>query len=134
MRDQHALHARSDRPEAILAELDAHADRAVRARVREAVAHLMEIHREVLARALELASDDALGGVALTTRLADDAVDEGAGGGRFRAVPERYLRLPDRALAGAPWENLQVPVGSAFFFRHSGTGRVTALSEPGGRH
>jgi hypothetical protein len=74
MRDQHTLHARSDRLEAILSELDAHAEQAVRARVREAVAHLMEIHREALARLLELASDEALGGVALMTRLADDPV------------------------------------------------------------
>ena len=40
-----------------------------------------------------------------------------AGGGRFRAVPERYLHDPGRPLSTSDWERLGVPVGSAFFLR-----------------
>lgn len=40
-----------------------------------------------------------------------------AGGGRFRAVPERYLHDPARPLTTAEWETLGIPVGSVFFLR-----------------
>jgi len=40
-----------------------------------------------------------------------------AGGGRYRAVPERYLHDPDRPLAIADWARLGIPVNSAFFLR-----------------
>ena len=40
-----------------------------------------------------------------------------AGGGRYRAVPERYLHDPDHPLAPADWEGLGIPVSSAFFLR-----------------
>jgi Family of unknown function (DUF5947) len=49
-----------------------------------------------------------------------------AGGGRLRAVPERYLTDPDRPLADADWDALQVPVSTAFFFRNTDLGRVVA--------
>lgn len=52
---------------------------------------------------------------------------EGAGGGRFRAVPQRYVRLPEFAAASQEWESLQIPIGLAFLFRSSATGRVTAF-------
>jgi hypothetical protein len=52
-------------------------------------------------------------------------VSEGAGGGRFRAVPERYWRL-DADLT-APWDLMDIPVGIAFFFVNSSLGRVAAL-------
>lgn len=51
---------------------------------------------------------------------------EGAAGGRYRAVPERYLRDPDRRLDDADWEDLQIPVTTAFFFTNSALGRVVA--------
>jgi hypothetical protein len=51
---------------------------------------------------------------------------EGAGGGRFIAVPDRCEALSS-PLAGEAWEALQIPIGLAFFFRNSGTGRVTAF-------
>jgi hypothetical protein len=36
-------------------------------------------------------------------------------GGRFRAVPDRYLTDPRHPITPAAWEQLQVPVGIAFF-------------------
>jgi hypothetical protein len=38
-------------------------------------------------------------------------------GGRFRAVPDRYLYDPDRRLSAAEWGSLGIPVGAAFFLR-----------------
>ena len=52
-------------------------------------------------------------------------ISEGAGGSRFRAVPERYVRL--EADVAAPWELMDIPVGIAFFFLNSALGRVAAL-------
>jgi len=52
---------------------------------------------------------------------------EGADGLRFRAVPERYLLLPELAAARDALDALQIPVGLAFFFRNSATGRTTAF-------
>ena len=52
---------------------------------------------------------------------------EGAGGARFRAVPQRYQLLPGFATASEEWEWLQIPIGLAFFFRNSATGRMTAF-------
>lgn len=51
----------------------------------------------------------------------------GAGGGRYRAVPDRVLRDPSLVVTDAEWDALQVPVGMAFFFRNSALGRVVAL-------
>jgi hypothetical protein len=50
--------------------------------------------------------------------------DPGAGRGRFRAVPERYLRDPARPLTAADWADLEVPVGLAFFLYSSARGEV----------
>jgi hypothetical protein len=52
---------------------------------------------------------------------------EGAGGARFRAVPTRYVLLPEAAAAGPAWDALDLPIGLAFFFRNSATGRTTAF-------
>lgn len=51
---------------------------------------------------------------------------EGAGGGRFRAVPDRYLALSS-PLADDAWDGWQIPIGLAFFFRNGDTGRITAF-------
>jgi hypothetical protein len=48
----------------------------------------------------------------------------GAGGARFRTVPERYLRAGDLAMTQAQWDGFQIPVGIAFFFHSSSAGRV----------
>jgi hypothetical protein len=50
--------------------------------------------------------------------------DPGAGRGRYRAVPERYLRDPARPLTAAEWGELDVPVGLAFFLNSSRRGQV----------
>jgi hypothetical protein len=52
---------------------------------------------------------------------------EGAGGARFRAVPDRYMSLADFALSTAQWEALQIPVGVAFFFMNSTLGHIAAF-------
>jgi len=45
-----------------------------------------------------------------------------AGHGRYRAVPDRYLADPSRTMPAAQWDQLQVPVGLAFFLRSSREG------------
>jgi len=50
--------------------------------------------------------------------------EPGAGRGRYRAVPERYLRDPARPLTAAEWAELDVPVGLAFFLHSSQRGQV----------
>lgn len=52
---------------------------------------------------------------------------EGAGGGRFRTVPERVLHDPALQLDEAAWNALGVPVRLAFFFLHSGLQRCVAI-------
>jgi len=48
-------------------------------------------------------------------------------GVRFRAVPDRYVLVPDFTPAGTAWDALLIPVGLAFFFRSSTTGRMTGF-------
>jgi uncharacterized protein DUF5947 len=58
---------------------------------------------------------------------------DGAGGGRYRAVPERYLHDPAHPLTAADWEALRIPVATAFFFTNTDLGRVVAgYPSPGG--
>jgi hypothetical protein len=45
-----------------------------------------------------------------------------AGRGKYRAVPDRYLADPSRVMPAAQWDQLQVPVGLAFFLRSSRAG------------
>lgn len=52
---------------------------------------------------------------------------DGAGGGRYLAVPERYLRFSGFELSAAQWDSLQIPVSVAFFFVNSELGRVAAF-------
>jgi hypothetical protein len=42
-----------------------------------------------------------------------------AGRGRYRAVPDRYRHDPVRQLTVAQWDEFEIPVGLAFFFRSS---------------
>jgi hypothetical protein len=49
-----------------------------------------------------------------------------AGGGHFRLVPDRRLRLADFQLDDVAWEELRLPVEMAFFFHSSDAGRVVA--------
>jgi hypothetical protein len=50
-----------------------------------------------------------------------------AGRGRYRAVPDRYLSDPGRTLTAAQWDQLEVPVGLAFFLRSSSAERVAGF-------
>lgn len=51
----------------------------------------------------------------------------GATTGRFCAVPDRYLTDPEHRLDDGAWEQLQIPVGVAFFFRNAALDRLVAL-------
>jgi Family of unknown function (DUF5947) len=50
-----------------------------------------------------------------------------AGRGRYRAVPDRYLADPDRTLTVAQWDELEIPVGLAFFLKSSSADRITGF-------
>jgi hypothetical protein len=52
---------------------------------------------------------------------------KGAAQGRYRSIPDRYLHDPNFAISDAEWDELQIPVGVAFFFRSSSTGRFAAF-------
>jgi hypothetical protein len=44
---------------------------------------------------------------------------DGAGGGKYRAVPEDVVHDPEFRLTDGDWDSLQIPVGTAFFFVQS---------------
>ncbi len=46
---------------------------------------------------------------------------------RYRAVPDRYLHVPDFVLGPGQWDALEIPVGLAFFFRNSRQDRTIAF-------
>lgn len=46
---------------------------------------------------------------------------------RYRAVPDRYLSFPDFELGPGQWDELEIPVGLAFFFRSSKLDRTVAF-------
>jgi hypothetical protein len=49
-----------------------------------------------------------------------------AGGGHYRLVPQRRLRLDGLLMPDELWERLRIPVGIAFFFHNSDAKRVMA--------
>ena len=51
---------------------------------------------------------------------------QGAGGRRFRAVPDRYVTCGE-IHAGPAWEQLDIPVGVAFMFLNSTIGQLAAF-------
>jgi len=51
----------------------------------------------------------------------------GAAQGKYKAVPDRYLMLNSFELTPEAWEELQIPVGMAFFFFNSALNRVTGF-------
>ncbi|HEV2450845.1 MAG TPA: DUF5947 family protein [Streptosporangiaceae bacterium] len=55
-----------------------------------------------------------------------------AGRGRYRAVPDRYLGDPDHPLTEADWDDLEIPVGLAFFMRSSRDGLRGFYPSPAG--
>lgn len=52
---------------------------------------------------------------------------DGAGSGRYRAVPDRYATVEDFTMSGGTWDSFQIPVSVAFFFQNSSLDRVTAF-------
>ncbi len=46
---------------------------------------------------------------------------------RYRSVPERYLSFPGFELGTGVWDELEIPVGLAFFFTNSRMGRTVAF-------
>lgn len=52
---------------------------------------------------------------------------EGAGGGRYQAVPERYRYAANVPLAEATWDSIGIPVAMAFFFTNSALGSTVAF-------
>jgi len=50
-----------------------------------------------------------------------------AGRGRYRTVPDRYLADPASPLSAAEWNDLEIPVGLAFFLRSSLRDDVTGF-------
>lgn len=50
----------------------------------------------------------------------------GASGGGQRRVPDRYLADPGFQLSDAQWDDLQIPVRMAFFFRNSSQDKMIA--------
>jgi Family of unknown function (DUF5947) len=50
-----------------------------------------------------------------------------AGRGRYRAVPDRYLHDPVHPMSTREWEELEIPVGLAFFLRSSERDEVGAF-------
>jgi hypothetical protein len=54
------------------------------------------------------------------------SVRSGPDADRHRAVPRRYVRVPEAAISDAQWDALEIPVGIAFFFRNSTLERIVA--------
>ena len=52
---------------------------------------------------------------------------DGAGGGRYRAVPDRYAIVDGFQMADGSWDSFQIPVSVAFFFHNSSLDRVSAF-------
>ena len=50
-----------------------------------------------------------------------------AGRGRYKAVPDRYAYDPERSLPVTRWDQLDIPVGLAFFLYSSQRGEVTGF-------
>jgi hypothetical protein len=53
--------------------------------------------------------------------------DSGAGRGRYRSIPDRYLTDPTHPISAGEWETLEIPVGLAFFLRDSRDGNITGF-------
>jgi hypothetical protein len=53
--------------------------------------------------------------------------ERGAGRGRYRTVPDRYLHDPGRPISEADWDALRIPVRMAFFFHNSDLDRPLAF-------
>lgn len=66
------------------------------------------------------------------SRVLDCACDAcailfGGEGQKYRRVPRRVRFLPDFHMTDEQWNGLMIPIGIAFLFRNSVSGRVTAI-------
>ena len=52
---------------------------------------------------------------------------EGAGSGKYRIVPRRFLTMPNFAMSDGEWDDLMIPVNMVFLYRSAGSKPVTAL-------
>lgn len=50
----------------------------------------------------------------------------GAAGGKYVAVPQRYLALADFRMSDEQWDDLSIPVNMAFIYTSSSSGRAAA--------
>jgi hypothetical protein len=67
-------------------------------------------------------------GLMCACRACSTLFDRGAaGGGHYRRVPDRRLRLEGFELSDLAWERLHIPVDMAFFFHNSREERVMAF-------
>ncbi len=53
--------------------------------------------------------------------------DPGAGSGKYRLVPSRYLLLPDFQMTDEQWEELTIPVNMVYIFHSTQAERVMAF-------
>lgn len=53
--------------------------------------------------------------------------DEGAGGGKYRLIPRRYLTLPAFQMSDEQWDGLMIPVNMVYIFRNSAAERAMAF-------
>jgi hypothetical protein len=53
--------------------------------------------------------------------------EEGAGSGKYRLIPRRYLSLPDFHMTDELWDELMIPVNMVYIFRASKDNRIMAF-------
>jgi hypothetical protein len=52
---------------------------------------------------------------------------QGAGAGKYRLVPRRYLALPDFQMSDEQWDELMIPVNMVYIFQNTMANRVMAF-------
>jgi len=52
--------------------------------------------------------------------------DPGAGQGKYRLVPSRFLKLPDFQMTDEQWDDLMIPVNMVYIFHNTAAQRVMA--------
>lgn len=53
--------------------------------------------------------------------------DPGAGQGKYRLVPTRFLKLSDFQMTDEQWDELMIPVNMVYLFHNTAAGRVMAF-------
>ncbi len=53
--------------------------------------------------------------------------DPGAGQGKYRLVPSRFLRLPDFQMTDEQWDDLMIPVNMVYIFQNTAAQRIMAF-------